>query len=345
MPKPIVRKLQLTGGSTYIISLPKTWVKEHSLKPGDEIEILLDNQARLILNPRKSEKNERKEKKISLNCNKPDINFIIREIISYYMAGYSLLSVYCIKFSSEDREKIKDIIRNRLLGAEIIDEDSNSLTIQFLVNEKELPLAKSISRAANISYNMLRDSFKALLDGNKDLSKEIIDRDDDVDRFYFYIVRQLSLSVEYPEIIEEEKYNLTQLVNLYSVAKSIERVSDHSVRIIEQLPIIEKLKEKELYDHGIEVAEFYKNSINSFNSKDKNLSHKIINKEFDLLSKNRVLAEKILNLNYDSKKIGSMLIILDSIKRVIRYSIDIAEATIDLLAKQTEQNETITEEI
>jgi len=344
MPKPIVRKLQLTGGSTYIISLPKLWIKEHTLKPGDEIEILQDNHARLILNPRKKESEVRREKKISLNCDKPDINFVIREIISYYMAGYTLLSVYCTKFSSEDREKIKDTIRNRLLGAEIIDEDSNSLTIQFLVNEKELSLTKSISRAANISYNMLKDSFKALLEGDKDLSKEITDRDDDVDRFYFYIVRQLSLSVEYPEIIEEEKYNLTQLVNLYSVAKSIERVSDHSVRIIDQLSIVEKLKEKELYDHGVEVADFYRNSINSFNAKDKDLSHDIINKEFDLLSRNRILSERILNLNYDSKKIGSMLIILDSIRRVIRYSIDIAEATIDLLAKQTEQDETLTEE-
>lgn len=344
MPKPIVRKLQLTGGSTYIISLPKLWIKEHTLKPGDEIEILQDNHARLILNPRKKESEERREKKISLNCDKPDINFVTREIISYYMAGYTLLSVYCTKFSSEDREKIKDTIRNRLLGAEIIDEDSNSLTIQFLVNEKELSLTKSISRAANISYNMLKDSFKALLEGDKDLSKEITDRDDDVDRFYFYIVRQLSLSVEYPEIIEEEKYNLTQLVNLYSVAKSIERVSDHSVRIIDQLSIIEKLKEKELYDHGVEVADFYRNSINSFNAKDKDLSHDIINKEFDLLSRNRILSERILNLNYDSKKIGSMLIILDSIRRVIRYSIDIAEATIDLLAKQIEQDETLTEE-
>lgn len=343
MPKPIVRKLQLTGGSTYIISLPKVWIKEHTLKPGDEIEILQDSHARLILSPRKSESEERKEKKISLNCDKPDISFVIREIISYYMAGYTLLSVHCTKFSPDDREKIKDTIRNRLLGAEIIDEDSSSLTIQFLVNEKELSLTKSISRASNISYNMLKDSFKALINGDKDLSKEIIDRDDDVDRFYFYIVRQLSLSVEYPEIIEEEKYNLTQLVNLYSVAKSIERVSDHSIRIVDQLPIIEKLKEKEIYDHGIEVADLFKNSINSFNAKDKDLSHNIINKEFDLLSRNRSIAEKTINLNYDSKKIGSMLIVLDSIRRVIRYSIDIAEATIDLLAKQIEQDETITE--
>ncbi|BAB66555.1 phosphate signaling complex PhoU family protein [Sulfurisphaera tokodaii] len=339
MVKPIVRKIQLTGGSTYIISLPKTWVKQYLLQPGDEIEIFQDRHARLILVPKKSESNEKKEKKISLNCDRPDISFVIREIIAYYMAGFTLLTVSCSKFSSEDRERIKETIRNRLLGAEIIDEDSNSLTIQFLVSEKELSLTKSITRAANISYNMLRDSFKALYDGDSDLSKEIISRDDDVDRFYFYIVRQLSLSIEYPEIIENEKYNLTQLVNLYSVAKSIERVSDHSLRIVDQLPILGKLEEKEIYDHGNEVADFFKSSINAFNEKDKDMSHNIINKEFELLYKNRSLSEKVLNLNYSPKKTSSLLIILDSVRRVIRYSIDIAEATIDLLAKQTEQDE------
>lgn len=136
MSKPIVRKIQLTGGSTYIISLPKTWVKEHFLRPGDEVEIIQDKQARLILVPKKSEDSERKEKRIALNCDKPDISFVIREIIAYYMAGYTLLTVSCSKFSSDDRERIKETIRNRLLGAEIIDEDSNSLTIQFLVSEK-----------------------------------------------------------------------------------------------------------------------------------------------------------------------------------------------------------------
>lgn len=339
MTKPIVRKLQLTGGSTYIISLPKSWIKEHSLKPGDEIEIVTDRQSRLILAPKKTEGSERKEKRIVLNCSKPDINFVIREIIAYYMAGYSLLVVSCNKFSSEDREIIKETIRNRLLGAEIIDEDSVSLTIQFLVSEKELSLSKAIVRASNISYNMLRDSLNALIEGDKDMSKEIKDRDDDVDRFYFYIVRQLSLSVEYPEIIESENFNLTQLINIYSVAKSIERVSDHSLRIVDQMSTLEKLEEKSVYDHGISIAEFYKSSVKAFNTMDKELAHEIITKEFDLLQANRGIAEKMINSAYESKKVSSMLIILDSLRRVTRYSIDIAEATIDLLAKQIEPSE------
>ena len=33
------RKLQVTGGSTIIVSLPKAWVKSHDLKKGDVVSL------------------------------------------------------------------------------------------------------------------------------------------------------------------------------------------------------------------------------------------------------------------------------------------------------------------
>ena len=34
-----IRKLQVTGGSTYIVSLPRKWVTEHGLSAKDRIKI------------------------------------------------------------------------------------------------------------------------------------------------------------------------------------------------------------------------------------------------------------------------------------------------------------------
>ena len=33
------RKLQVTGGSTYIVSLPKTWIKANNLNPSDIVSV------------------------------------------------------------------------------------------------------------------------------------------------------------------------------------------------------------------------------------------------------------------------------------------------------------------
>jgi len=35
-----VRKLQLVGGSTYVLSLPKKWIDELNLKTGDPVSIV-----------------------------------------------------------------------------------------------------------------------------------------------------------------------------------------------------------------------------------------------------------------------------------------------------------------
>ena len=38
-----LRKVQVTGGSTFIISLPKAWVVYNNLKPGDIVEVIAND--------------------------------------------------------------------------------------------------------------------------------------------------------------------------------------------------------------------------------------------------------------------------------------------------------------
>src|SRR3712207_9289341 len=45
------RKLQYTGGSSYIVSLPKKWVQDLGLKQGDHVVILRQGNSLLQLTP------------------------------------------------------------------------------------------------------------------------------------------------------------------------------------------------------------------------------------------------------------------------------------------------------
>nr|WP_256202536.1 AbrB/MazE/SpoVT family DNA-binding domain-containing protein [Sulfuracidifex tepidarius] len=137
----ITRKIQLTGGSTYIVSLPKEWVKALSLKAGDEVQIMEDSDLKLVVIPKNGEKKDTDKRKILL-CENMIVEAIAREFIAYYMAGYSQVTITCKKMKGEDRAYIKDVVRKRLLGAEVIEEDVSSLTVQFLINEKDLPITK-----------------------------------------------------------------------------------------------------------------------------------------------------------------------------------------------------------
>ncbi|MEM0016196.1 MAG: PhoU domain-containing protein [Saccharolobus sp.] len=333
MSKSISRKIQLTGGSTYIVSLPKEWVKALSLKNGDEVEIFQEPDMKLVLMPKSRKLSEQEEKRKILVCENAPAEAIVREFIAYYMAGYSSVTLSCPKMSSTTRSYIKDIVRRRLLGAEVIEEDVNSISIQFLVDEKELSIKKAISRAFTISFNMLKDSLDAISKSDFELAKEIVERDDEVDRFFFYIARQLTISVTSVSILDSENYNLTQSVDIYSVAKAIERVGDHASRIAALSEDVSKSSNKEdLVSLGLSIAENYKLAINAFLNARKDISHNLIS-DNSIFSKLREMQEMVIKSVDDSKIITSVSMVIDSLRRVARYSSDIAEATIDILAK------------
>ena len=46
-----VRKLQLVGGSTYVLSLPKKWIDELNLKTGDPVSIVKNVNRSLSILP------------------------------------------------------------------------------------------------------------------------------------------------------------------------------------------------------------------------------------------------------------------------------------------------------
>ncbi len=331
--KSITRKIQLTGGSTYIVSLPKDWIKALSLRNGDEVEIVQDKDMRLVIVPKVNNSRDQNELRKILNCEKISAEAIIREFIAHYMAGYSSVIFSCPKMTTSVRMLIKDEIRRRLLGAEVVEEDANTISIQFLVDEKELPIKKAMSRAFTISFNMLRDSLESIRLADIELAKEIAGRDDEVDRFFFYIARQLTLSVNMLSILESEGYNIAQLVDIYSVAKVIERVADHADRIATLAEDVSKFsKKEELTNLGYNILDTYKTSMNAFLNGKKDVSHDLISNT-NIFKKLAEIQESAIKSNDSPKIVTSTSMVIESLRRIARYSSDIAEATIDMLAK------------
>nr|WP_256202535.1 phosphate uptake regulator PhoU [Sulfuracidifex tepidarius] len=188
---------------------------------------------------------------------------------------------------------------------------------------------------------MLKDALVSIESQDLEIAKEILGRDDEVDRFFFYVARQLTLSVSSLNILTEEGYNLTQVVDLYSIVKSIERVADHASRIAENIPYTEKLQHRsDVLEVGKMSMEFYEKSISGFLNQRKEMSHEVIGSNMRTFEKVIRTADLLLAEERDVKATSSGIMILDSFRRVMRYSIDIAEATIDLISKTIEASRT-----
>ena len=229
------RKIQFTGNSSYIISLPKQWVKDLGLKRGDQIRVVRDGSTALrIYPPQYYTKNVQQEDatiEIDIEEKAPSI---VRKLISLYFLGFKTIHVK----SREGRLKpfqstaVKDAVRKMLMGTEIISDSSSGITIQVLVNLLELSVDGAFKRMIHLAKSMLNDAILALKEQNFDLAQQVINTDDEVDRFGFYIIRQLKIAIQNEHMLKEMGFsNARNCLGYRLFVKNIERTGDHATLI------------------------------------------------------------------------------------------------------------------
>ena len=328
------RKIQLTGGSTYIVSLPKEWVKYFGLKAGDEVEISTDGYMRLVVEPKGRGIADRKVVP-EIECSKSSLSMIVRDVISYYVAGADGVTIRSHCMSSEERESIKGEVRSRLLGAEVIDESSESLTFNFIVSYKDLGIKTAITRAYSISLNMLKDDMNAISQRRPEVALDVKFRDDEVDRFYFYVVRLLSQGVVTLELLKQDGFNVAQTINLYNIIKSVERISDHAARISNYLnDLLVDDMPKSLVDFGYFTVSMFSDAMSSFFNYKKELAEKVIESSSNIRETYSNILATLAERTMRPKAFIAASLTLDSFMRISRYAMDVAESVIDILAKQ-----------
>jgi AbrB family looped-hinge helix DNA binding protein len=225
------RKVQLTGGATLIVSLPKEWAKRIALSPGDEVIVVTQPDDTLVVIPKKLGK--RAGVVAELVINQPvAVEEVEKLFMTLYIGGAETIIV---KFSPQAfglRRQIKDFIRRRVVDMEIVEEASDRLIVQSMVSATELAVVDVAGKMMRLVGNMLTDLIVGLDRDDVTLLKDVIERDDEVDRLYWLMERQLKRAAMSRYVMLELKIDDPRdIVEFVIIAKSIERMADHICRI------------------------------------------------------------------------------------------------------------------
>ncbi len=159
-----VRKLQLVGGSTYVLSLPKKWVDDMSLKTGDPVSIFRTANNSLSLLPSKNSKTILTAKSQTAISQKDSIESVKRKIIAMYLAGYQIIEIKSKggRIQLDQKQAIRDLVRTNMIGTEIVESTSESITIQILTSLPELSIADALKRIFLLTSTMPRQTNHSL---------------------------------------------------------------------------------------------------------------------------------------------------------------------------------------
>ena len=233
------RKIQFTGKSSYIVSLPKQWIKDLGLKQGDQIRVSRQGSSSLHISPSQFQTRALQNEDATFEITTDDENaLIVRRLISLYFLGFKTINVKpkTGRFKPAQRTAIKNAVKKMLMGTEIISDSTGGITIQVLVNLLELSVNGAFKRMIHLAKSMISDALLSIREQNIELANEVINSDDEVDRFGFYIIRQLKIAIQNEHMLKEMGFkNSRDFLGDRLVVKNIERTGDHAVIIAKDL--------------------------------------------------------------------------------------------------------------
>ncbi len=223
------RNLQISGGSTYVISLPKKWIERLNLKNGDSMKIVNNPNYSITLLPDTIIQKTSSHPVIKIK--KTDsLESIKRKVISLYASGHDFIIVKSprSKLETDVRSMIIKLIRTKFVGTEIIESDSVSITIKVLTVNPEMKLELAFNRMYKSTSNMFFELIHAIEKNDLEYAEEIIQMDDEIDRFSHYLTRNLVMSLDDRNILSQLGLEKTsQVIGYKRIITCVERIADH----------------------------------------------------------------------------------------------------------------------
>jgi len=325
--------MQLSGGSTYIISLPKNWIEELKISAGDNVTIIKNSNKSLTLIPNEKDIEEEKNTAVILSNQKDSGDSIKRKIIAAYLAGYKTIKIKTkgMRVPPEHSKSVRELVHTAMIGTEIVESSSEAMSVQVLTRLPELSFSTALKRMYLMANNMVIEAIESMVEADVTHADEVINMDDEVDRFGLYMRRNLILAIENERVLQDMGLRRpSECLGYRTVISRIERIADHAglvakrVKFMEEKidsKIIEKIKK--LTERSLRVFE---ESITSVQEMDFEKGDKVAEMVSQIVEEEK----QIMNRIRETDKNASIIrFALEDLRRIAEYSSDIAEVAID----------------
>ncbi|WP_265112164.1 phosphate uptake regulator PhoU [Halosolutus halophilus] len=325
------RKVQVTGGSTFTVSLPKTWATENGVSSGTTVEFYPEDDA-LLLTPR----SETDRQEGTLDITDIEGERLTRAVMTMYVSGFDIIRLEANRITTDQRSAIRNATHG-LVGVEVLEETTDSVVIQDLLDSSELSIVNAVSRMRLIAQSMLEDAVTALIENDDDIAQDVIERDDDVDRLWLVVSRIFRATLRSPRAAEELGVPREDCFDYHSSARQLERVADHAAKIsnlalkLDEIPADVADALVALHEDAFDILEKSMDALVAEETEEANrLGHAAREAVIDIDQHTRRIDDMLREL--DPVQAQSLGLIVDSLSRSADYGGNIAETALQKAA-------------
>ncbi len=257
-----VRKIVSFGNSSYVVSLPKSWVISNKLKKGDTVRID-ERPYELVISS--NEESKKAPSEVTINCEGKQINELKTEIMASYIRDYSVIRL--------DGKNIKDLsaslklIIHNLMGLEVIEETSSSIVVKDLLDISEVSIDDTLKRMDMLIKSMMEDSTHA------DKIESVCERDREVNRLALLALRIFRAATDNPSILKMFNTSYWDIFISRQVTVQLEHIGDNIKRISKLMKKESKQNNEELKKLYAQLITRYREAMKTYYKKDRQASY------------------------------------------------------------------------
>jgi phosphate uptake regulator len=118
-----------------------------------------------------------------------DLSFdkTVRRVVAYYLANYDILK---LKVNTDEQKRAVAFAADMLVGMEIMEDTGEEMELTMHLIRPEIEVEKILEKLSNICLSMLSDFMKMSLENfDRKIASSITFRENEVDRFYLFVIR------------------------------------------------------------------------------------------------------------------------------------------------------------
>lgn len=337
------RRLQITGGSTYIVSLPKRWVVQHGLVAKDEVRIEWRPSGTLRIIPEGSSVRKRREVEILLD-ELPEV-VILDHLIAAYLAGAQLIRIQTMTGFTRDHRRIFRKFVQSTRGVEIANESDRIIEMVTLLSPSEMPIHSSINRMYLLISSQIRDIVEVLSGGDQSILDDTAEREREVDALRLLLERQIGQILESSRIEDTLGTSRWEAAEIGNIVRTLERMGDHTYNMSKLLIEQNVPRKLSVGERPLSVIPIWQNSIKSLIANLRRHDVKQIHDAKSALTSAGVRLQEFEASLWEGVQGTQEALFLDklseSLRRLCAYSVDMAEILLNIDAHRNASEVTI----
>jgi len=330
------RKVQRVGYSTLTVSLPRDWVEDVKLKAGDIVSIKREDDGSLKLVPGTEHKRDEVRNCI-VNADLCNASHLLTRVITAnYILGHDTIQIVAKEELKRDHLEEIRATTQRLTGLSIVEQTMKQVTLQSFVDPTRFPIYGLMRRLHIILASMLDVSLKALVERRPELAAEVAHMEEESDRIYWLIVRQLLLAIRDRSV--GTKIGIESPVHIAGnrvVAKTLEEMADSAENVARE---VIALKDRQINSEVVlvDIAKFGAQTVRvsdqtmkALLTGDIGLANGAVEMVEEAEEDERKLTQKVLTHVKDPASAAGLRIIVWNLGQVTKYCRMIGEVTIN----------------